>query len=1104
MNNPQLENQNQIFEERLQKLNEAQREAVEATDGPVIVVAGPGSGKTELLSLRIANIIYKGLAKPDEILCLTFTESATKNMLDRLTKVIGATAYKVPIFTFHAFCTEIISKYPEHFFDAHRFEPIAELKQNEIIESIFKNLRYGNPVFGYHEERGYAYFDDVKTRIQNFKEAGLSPREVKEKLEKNRRELEILKPILDKVPENLRAKGAKEEFMLLQDDFSKSGTEIGKAYAIYLEKEIEDENLSKAKLKLFEKSDDDNKFIFKEEKYLDKLFATCDIYEEYQKELQRLGLFDFNDMIIYVKDRLLNNHTLRAEIEETYQYILIDEFQDTNLAQIKLVESITNNPVLEGRANVFAVGDDDQSIFKFQGAELNNIFNFQNMYREVKFIVLTENYRSTQKVLDFAKALIEKADERLVNHNKSLVKELVSKNKEIKGGEIFINSFDEREKEYLFVAKEIKNLLDKKVDPKEISIIARKHANLQEILPYLDNENIPYNYERKESVFEQRHIEPLIKICKFLETVADQKGEEGDELLPEILSYEFFDIDRLSIWEISQDAYKEKKTWLSVMKDSKNERVAELAKFFIELGILSKTISLEIILDILIGSKDLELSSEENEDEYFNNSIPKLKSKFVSNYKNFYFGESAIRGDLASYIHFLSSLRVFIYSLREFKKGEKLLVGDLSTFIELHKNYNVALLNKTSFVGDKSAINLMTSHKAKGLEFEYVFLISADDNVWKSKGFANKVPLPMNMPYSRMSDNEDDFLRLFFVAATRAKHTVYVTHSDEILSFLADFKEIDSKKVEIENLDLKNGLKIYNIPPFAKSEKALLEKILEDYKLSPTHLNNFLNITKGGPRLFLEQNLLQFPQAKSSSAVYGSAIHKAIEEMYVLSKRDSKAPTVKVVKDIFVHEIEKARLLKEDEDDLIMKGGEHLENFYKLKQKEVLEEAKNSKTEVDFKNEGVIIDGAEFKGKIDRVIIDEEELKVIDLKSGKAFKDFEIKSAKKDDYENIKKHNYRHQLMFYKILIENSRSFKNKKVSTGKLSFIDDENILELNLNFELDVSKDEWKDFEKLITRVYKIIKNIDELQKIDISKYEENINGILEFERDLIDGKI
>jgi DNA helicase-2/ATP-dependent DNA helicase PcrA len=399
----------------------------------------------------------------------------------------------------------------------------------------------------------------------------------------------------------------------------------------------------------------------------------------------------------------------------------------------------------------------------------------------------------------------------------------------------------------------------------------------------------------------------------------------------------------------------------------------------------------------------------------------------------------------------------------------------------------------------------MTSHKAKGLEFEYVFLISADEGVWKSKGFANKIPLPMNMPYSRMSDNEDDFLRLFFVGATRAKHSIYITNSEQILSFLTDFKEINSKNVEIENLDLKNGLKIYNVPPFAKSEKALLEKILEDYKLSPTHLNNFLDITKGGPKLFLEQNLLLFPQAKSSSAVYGSALHKAIEEMYVLSKRDGKAPNVKIIKDIFKREIEKARLLKEDETDLILKGEEKLENFYKLKQSEVLEEAKNSKTEVDFKNEGVIIDGAEFKGKIDRVFLNEEEIKVVDFKSGKAFKDFEIKKAKKeDDYENIKKHNYRHQLMFYKILLQNSRSFKNKKTSSGKISFIDDENVSELNLNFEQDITKEEWMDFEKLIVRVYKIIKNIDELQKIDISKYEKNINGILEFEKDLIGGKI
>ena len=1090
------------FENRYKKLNEKQREAVDALDGPVLVVAGPGSGKTEIISLRIANIIKEGLAKPDEILCLTFTDSASKNMLERLAKIMGSTAYKVPIFTFHAFCTYLIDRYPEHFFDAHRYEPIAELKRNEILESIFKNLKYGNPLLARHEERGYAYFDDVKERIKNLKEAGLNPEEAKAKLIQNKNDLEILKPILDDIPLNLRAKGAVERFINIKDRFEKSGTELGRYYASYLKKEIEKENLSEAKRKLFEKDENDN-YIFKEEKYIEKLLAAVDIYKEYQLELDRQGLFDFDDMIIYVKDRLINNNTLRAEVEETYQYILLDEFQDTNLAQLKLIESITHNPVLEGKANIFVVGDDDQSIYKFQGAELNNIFHFKNMYKDVKTIVLTENYRSTQKILDFAKEIIEKAEERLTKNDKNLVKELISKNKELKKGEIYLNSFVEKEKEYLFIAKEIKSLLESGVEAKEIAIISRKHAELQDILPYLDAEDVPYNYERRESVFNEAHIEPLIKICKFLENVGENREEE-DALLPEILSYEFLNVDRISVWEISRKAYKEDKSWLEVMRESENEELRELAKFFIELANISKSAPLEIVLDILVGSKDIELEeNDKSDEESYHHSLPHLESKFVSNYKDFYFGKDAMKNNLASYIQFLSSLRVFIYALREYKKGEKLLVKDLSSFIKLHKDYNVPLLNKTSFVGDKNAINLLTAHKAKGLEFEYVFLIASSEKIWKSKGINNKLPLPVNMPFARNADNEDDFLRLYFVGATRAKHTIYITSRDEILSFLADFN-LESKEEKIENSDLKNGLKIYNIPPFAKSEKALLEKILEDYKLSPTHLNNFLNIVKGGPRLFLEQNLLLFPQAKSSSAVYGSAMHKVIEELYVLTKKDKQIPNLDTLDNILEKEIKKARLEVKEELDLIEKGKEKLENFYNLNKEIIKKEAAASKMEVNFLNEGVLLENTELKGIVDRIFENDGELQVIDLKTGKAFKDFEYSKAKKEDYENIKKHNYKQQLMFYKILLENSRTFRNKEIKFGKINFVDDDKVTELEIDFENDISGEEWEDFKKLLINVFNIIKDVDRLQNIDISKYDININGILEFERDIINDNI
>ena len=395
MDNALIEN----FQKRYDNLNSEQRLAVDTTDGPVLVVAGPGSGKTELLALRTANIIREGLARPEYILCLTFTESAATNMQERLIKIMGREAYKVPIFTFHSFCTHIIGKYPEHFFDAHRFEPIAELKQNEILNGVFEKLTHGQPLYGYHDERGFTYIGDTKERIKNFKEAGLSPSGLREILNQNKEDLKVTSEILSK---HLPAKMSREAASPLINALANSGTELGQMYANKMEALLESKQGARIKTDLLRK-DENGKDIFKEQKYIGKFDAFVDIYEQYQSELWRQGYFDFNDMILYVRDRLIDNTELRAEIEETYQYILVDEFQDTNAAQLSLIKSITSNEVLEGRANVFVVGDDDQSIYKFQGAELSNIFNFKKMYTDVKTIVLTDNYRSTQKVLDFSK-----------------------------------------------------------------------------------------------------------------------------------------------------------------------------------------------------------------------------------------------------------------------------------------------------------------------------------------------------------------------------------------------------------------------------------------------------------------------------------------------------------------------------------------------------------------------------------------------------------------------------------------------------------------------------------------------------------------------------
>ncbi len=1089
----------QLFNKRYSALNNAQKLAVDSIEGPVLVVAGPGSGKTELLALRIANIIKIGQARPEHILALTFTESACSNMRERLLKIMGKDAHLVPIFTFHSFCTNIISKYPEHFFDAHRFEPISDLKQNEILSNIFSKLPYGHSLYGYHGERGYAYFGDTQERIKNCKEAGLSPQELKNKIHANTKELEVITPILQ---DNLPARITADSILPLIAKLSESGAQLGTLYADALETLREQKELSKIKSSMLAK-DENGDFIFKEQKYTQKLLDVADIYQEYQETLWKQGYFDFNDMILYVRDRLQTNGELRAEIEETYQYILVDEFQDTNNAQLGLITSITSNEVLEGKANVFVVGDDDQSIYKFQGAELSNIFNFRKMYKDVQVIVLTNNYRSTQKVLDFAQKVIAQGTDRLVSKDKTFVKELVAKNTELGQGEIYVNSFGAKEQELLFVAEQIRKTIEEGVAPEEIAVISRNHSELQELLPYLDFAAVPYNYERKESVFDQKHIEELITICAFLETVGNKDVASNDELLSKILSFEFLGIDRIVIWQISNKSYTERREWLSIMLESDIEYVRELAQYFIELGILAKTTPLEIILDLIIGSREIVLASDANEDEYYHNSIPKLKSTFVSKYKQVYFGEEVLHGDIASYVHFLSSLRVFIYALREYKKGEKLLVQDLSQFVSLHKEYNIALLNKTAFAGNAAAINVMTAHKAKGLEFEYVFIIGAENSRWTKNKRSNKLPLPKNMPYDRKADTYDDFLRLFFVALTRAKHTIYLSHSSAVVPFIADSQEeggLVEADMVMQNDSLVNGLSVYSIPPFARSEEALLKKVLENYMLSPTHLSNFLNVTKGGPKLFLEQNLLRFPQSKSSSSVYGSAMHKAVEILYVLTKKNGSLPSLAETIAVFESEIQKSRLLEADESNLLIKGRTKLTHLYESQKERILAEARECKTEVDFKHQGVTLGGALLTGKIDRIKETESGLQVIDIKSGKSFDGFEYKKSKDDDYENIKKHNYKQQLLMYKILLEESREYRNKDVIEGTLSFVDTDEIQETSIDFG-QVTYEEMEDFKKLLVAVYNKIITLD---FPDISAYEQNVEGIMAFEKDLIAGKV
>lgn len=1102
--------QTKSYAERYMSLNTAQKRAVDTIDGPVMVIAGPGSGKTELLSLRVGNILTVGHAKPSNILCLTFTETAAKNMRDRLESLIGADAYRVAIYTFHSFCTDIISRYPEYFYNATSYRPASDLLQSEILEAIFEALPHKHVLGSYHPERGFAYLKECQTRIKDIKKGGLTPDRFRDILTENEQSLEGLNAILrELLPERIGkdAYGVCDEMAVKLEN---SGSNLGHMYAVTLREALEQVDQTGKTTPLSEwKSDYTGKDeggvrVFKDSLSLPKLFALADVYQEYQKSLHSHGVFDYEDMILQVVEALSKNTTLRTELEEMYQYIMVDEFQDTNNAQLLLVKGISSNAVHEGRPNVCVVGDDDQAIYKFQGAEISNIHSFKELYRDVEVIVLTENYRSTQKVLDFARAVVVQGVNRLETKYTEIRKDLIAKNTKLASGSIFIHEFKTPEEEYAYIGGEVHSLLQSGVAPEEIALISREHKQLLNILPYLDALSVPYTYTRKENVFDERHVKELIVICELLSTIGSRYFER-DDLLPEILAFPFWGLKRVSIWRIAENAKRENITWLAAMEQSDDQMIRNIAAFLIELGIASQTTPLEIILDVLIGSKDQPLVSENpNDDEYTPRSLV-LETSFTSPYKQYYFGENALVDNPSAYINFLSSLRVFIHSLREYKEGESLRAGDVGVFVDMHTSYNIPLINETPFAHNAHSVQLLTSHGAKGLEFAYVFVVAVNDSIWAGGKKANKLQFPANLPLATAGDTEDDFIRLLYVALTRARHTLYITHHNSLLRFLAspDIPDVEKSSPHLDAPELlEHGLSVYHAPPFATDERALLEKVIEGYMLSPTHLNNYLNLIDGGPIRFLEQNILRFPQAMSASSVYGSAIHKALEVAHIEAKqsKDKTAPPLSSLITTFTKELKRGRLTPVEWSKFEARGVTALTSYY-----ESMKGSFDGTTivELNLAKQGVMIDGALLTGKIDKISVgDHNTWSVTDWKTGKGFEAWDEKGMTVHD--SLKLHHYRYQVMMYKLLVENSRDFRDNTVVAGMLEFVEEFKLgspLILSVPFEGSLSTDELRRVKQLAVAVYKKIVALD-FPNTDL--YEKSIKGILAFEDDLIAGLI
>jgi DNA helicase-2/ATP-dependent DNA helicase PcrA len=1110
--------------ERYKKLNEKQREAVDTIDGPVLVVAGPGSGKTELLAIRTANILKQTDILPSSILLLTFTDTGSYNMRERLKDLIGEEAYRIGIYTFHAFATDLMNKNSELFFNGAKFKPASDVDQITILEEILSNLPRKNILSKKHPELGYIYLKDVLSSIRDLKKGNYTPESLKTKLLSNNKELKEI----CHVAESFQLVVGKRKYGEILPVYISAYEELKKEQAknslarvlistLGLSIQLAEQEKSTKPLTIWKNSylemADSGKYIWKDarESNSEKLHSLLGIYSLYQEKLYENALYDFEDMILLVTNALKENQAFKADLQEKFQYIMLDEFQDTNDSQFNLVLELTKNSANNDNPNILAVGDDDQAIYKFQSAELNNIFSFVSNFPKTKVIVLDKNYRSTQEILHFSREVITKAKDRLEVRDKNITKVLKAENAELNkigSGKIIEKSFDSETLEYTYISEEIQKLLKNGVNPKEIAVICRKHEQLKELSQVLNVSKIPYSYSKKENVLEKKHIQELTTIVKFL--AKNQEGV-GEDLLPTILSFDFWGVDRVEIWKVAENVKKgieiedsdtgkkiwTRKTWLEAMHASENAKIKEIANFLISLSVKSLSTPIEYILDEIIGTTEYLWEDSEHTD-IFTPQVSPAKT-FVSPYKNFYFNNKSFEHNKPEYLDFLFSLRTFISALREFHSNKVLYSKDLDEFLSIYNGNKLTLSAISPFASSKESVNLLTAHASKGLEFEYVFLLSADQEVWAKNSYNNRIQFPINMPLSPESDNSDDKIRLLYVALTRTKHTLYITHNKEKVEYLLNGNEDDRVEEVSKNLHQTKSINSYLEPApkkdFVQDEKILLTRLLENYKMPVTHLNNFLNFTKVGPEKFIEQNLLRFPQAQSGSSVYGSAMHETIERYFLYYNKFGKASSKTDVFANFENILLRGRLGDVENRKYLDSGKENLEIYLKyLKDRKILP---NTKVEVKFSHEEVVVEGAKLTGNIDKMeFLPRNEIIVTDLKTGEAYESFDTKGLQ--DYEKIKLHFYKYQLAFYAILVENSKTFHNYFIKVANLEFIEaspSEKIIVLP--FLIDK---ETKDrVLKLASIVYSKILSLD---FPDTSSYPQTLKGILAFENDLLAG--
>ena len=968
------------FEEEYQKLNEQQRKAVDTIEGPVMVIAGPGTGKTQILASRIGRILLETDARPQNILCLTYTDAGVVAMRKRLLQLIGPDAYRVNIYTFHAFCNDVIQENLS-LFEKTALDPVSDLEKIQLFKELVDAFPKNHPLKRY---RGDVYFEvnNLQSLFSAMKREGWSPVFINQKID------EYLADITTR-----------------------------------------DEFIYKRKYKEFNAGDLKKDKIEEEKERMEKLRAAVSEFDRFQLMMRKKNRYDFDDMINWVIKAFEENKNLLADYQEKYQYILVDEYQDTSGTQNKLVELLIN---YWDKPNVFVVGDDDQSIYRFQGANVENMMDFAGNYQDdLLTVVLINNYRSTQPILDVSKALINRNEERLVKKLEGLSKELRSSRKDVSQltQQPLVREYETQRQEMIGIAKEVERLSIAGVPPGRIGIIYKENKYGEELAQYFKLLNIP--------VYSKRHLNilelPLAKkITLLLRWLASEHAisYSGDEMLFEILHFDWFgippiEIARLSM-EVADKRYNENKTYIrQLLFEKSNTPPRDLFSTGVHAGLKKAS---GIIEELLADVPNQTLQT------LFENIIRKagvLTHIMQSNDKHWQ-------------LQVLTGL--FDFVKEETHRNPLLNLQSFVGLIDMMEKEEI-VLPLVQVSGSDKGVNLMTAHGSKGLEFEYVFIAGCNAAFWEKKrkpGGGYKLPDTMFASRSPAANDEEELRRLFYVALTRAEQHLYISYSKfkndgkelEPSMFIAEIQHEQALAVEkiilsAEVLADFTALQFNEpaIPEIEKIEEDIISRILDKFVMNVTALNNYLKC----PLEFYFKNLVRIPSPKNEATEFGSAVHYALEKLFrkMQDGKKEQFPGKAIFISDFVWYMERhpESFTREQYARRMEYGQEVLSNYYNK-----YINGFNKVVAIERSIRNITIQGVPLKGKLDKLEFDGKLVNVVDYKSGDPDKGITKTKGPSDKEPNGG--DYWRQAVFYKILVDNYEQ-KSWKVVSTEFDFIE-------------------------------------------------------------------